>query len=1632
MPPRYTSQPSSKAATRLPTRNTSEPPHSISKEFDNSPQQTSRDSDSSNQGVKNPHTDGQKSDLPIPQIQTGSARSADDNEKSKDFLEARNNLQSVTFDDLAQILKTKNPQLREKLKNNNNFDEISKLANIYGFLADFIPIVKVATFYSPDKKTPFIENLKKINSLDDNNVIKNFVSLSKDFQSILNKLAPIYNVEIFVKIFIEKFAKICTVVRNIAQLISTKQNSEYLNSQLDNVQASFTKLVIHFQMLLYSQKIRTVLHFISQLGNTQSDVTKFLIESDSSTNEIMNQVTESFDFISKGILYFKFALILKQLAEISNQINSQIGNSNYKEKVLQHNEIYYSIHGKQNQINSIGNEVSDRFHFKIVSNTEFLFSYTNLMKLISPQITKDELIAALHQFREKSPKYEIEASFFKLYYYCRRIELSAASILLFTKTEPFDQSSLIQKLYIALKVFVNRFKKLSGQAVTINALIELIYPLLGNIKSACDENKLKSVYASSAAFHEIRKYTSLFHDEVVIIKDTILVVHQLNQLIRKLQLEEIVMPFIFEESFYKPPNVFDQFDNSKIINNEINLAYLSVIKEIHSELQEHGLNFLPETFNPPNFTDDLFAPDINNAFKVLVNYAGFDPIREIIKGPSNLDIFEVIHTIYIDIIESARKSLHLKEALLVWVLSYFYLLSLSASGAIDFSNALHLMYFKSYISIVFNSKFYGNISLTHEFDPTMHNYFQSMVDRFEKNNEMRRNLYEITHTRFYLEQFITNMFKNKSNVLHSHCEAFTAVCRWFIDPTFEGNEKFMNVASMKLMNDLTNINAPQIQLTLNPIINSILAMQVQYTQRKKISLLSSYICSFIGCNPNKDQFIGFHTFFPVWYNALEHLIDTGIINCDLTLLENVYRSTKEQIFENIQKLVPTFIINYQKVFKSLVKHSLSVGNQQFCGIVDIITRGGFSHENIVNLIIFLLQNKDNIKKVKFTHLITEVISLSYLYIVLRGHDQMNDYLGFSMLAQLNLREFIISYMNGFLYLIGNLNLDKVSIQVILTNFKKLERHSSEMVINSLVSDDNLNEISLLIQNSHRIFLKLDTSEIQHKIDQLITSIPIQIVANTLKAAKDEVFQFQSNNIKNNTQRLQNNYFQQNTQAGTPMNTVMNSQLNAQINLQNNLQVSQIFNRRSIPDFDEHENTINEIIHFINILSLHRCMSFDKDSFVHFITFRLPYAKLIIPFALIPLSPIHLNESNQNPLPLRYALDTTGANFAKLRLNLQSFVADTAIAKKLPQIEIDTPTTQLPLPVQQEVLNLFYEIQKDTVFDISIPDDKKILIDKLTHRRKELEKYCLKISRAREEKLASSSYMKYIIESNEPFENLKKDYERLANAVDSHISITESSRIMMKDVHSINYDYSSKSELLKQLEYENKGLALSNKMINDSIECFQNHLKSNENIKTILTYQDIISNDPMNQRTNAIFDTPVHGNEHEHENVNINMSANDNGKENLDENNINLLEPLTMPQFIIPDINNYLFNLNQEIESSPPPSEFSDSPTQKRRKNHYLPDQVQKLTQSTWEIMTADDIEKINRASRGWAKLNEESMTSTNKERNQTIALSSIDDDSQPISLTSGNKIEQLNEQKNDYKRRIIVAAGIASEITSKC
>ena len=99
----------------------------------------------------------------------------DQEEKSKDFLEAKSKIQDIDFDKIKKMLKRDFDRNQDKIIQNlhkfhGDFNENDALQifNILSFLTECLPFIKLCPFISQEKRESFASEIRKLLNFNEN------------------------------------------------------------------------------------------------------------------------------------------------------------------------------------------------------------------------------------------------------------------------------------------------------------------------------------------------------------------------------------------------------------------------------------------------------------------------------------------------------------------------------------------------------------------------------------------------------------------------------------------------------------------------------------------------------------------------------------------------------------------------------------------------------------------------------------------------------------------------------------------------------------------------------------------------------------------------------------------------------------------------------------------------------------------------------------------------------------------------------------------------------------------------------------------------------------------------------------------------------------------------------------------------------------------------------------------------------------------------------------------------------------------------------------------------------------------------------------------------------------------------
>lgn len=1062
----------------------------------------------------------------------------DQEEESKDFPESKSKIQDIKFDGIIKMLSNRefNENQEKMLQNlhkfHNNFEEndVLQIFNILNFLTECFPFFKLCPFLTKEKKLSFINEVQKLLNFNENDDIcqKYFQNVSSFCSDFDNLFGIQYNTKPFQNIFRENFSNLTSVLHNAIQQITNRGKIDLFKDDFQKVRESMTFLYIHFKILMKTQRIRTAISFVDKLLQSESDFNQFLIKADLMANDLFDKISNQFDLLIKLTLHLKLLFMIHQFIEIIDHIAAKINNKQRTQ--LQNNEIIEYTE-KQPQENSIGYLLYDEFNFHTNMQTDFLRlanEFTNQLdidmniddfkRLVSELLNKSSLLLnqSFHQCG-------LKPILFSLNYHYRMIQSATSLMIPLLKTEQLDNIDYLQKIFVALKFLLKKFSCFQGKDIELGIINNLSFSLIMQIKDLFRLTKIKRSYKGTSSFQSVDKYIKLFVKDLETIENTICFAHQIDFFAKKFNIVDSESCFNFNCQFYSPIEIDLSvgYDNTKEINIETHETdnYQDIINEIALELHSHGYDMLPEGFSQSS-NIEILAPNISNVIQTMLNYGTYAQIRKIIENPNQLsneeNLFKLIDEIYEKIIDKPQNALQLKESICVYINTYFLLKVLAYAGKIDFANAVHLMYFGTHASIILNSDLNEKLYLTSLFDPTYLSCYDFIRKKLDNLSEFKQINDEISHTRLYFYKFAGNVFQLDLQILSANLNIFSHILEWFSNPKNESNQKFLSCKYLEQVKLLKNVFSENIlkmkqnrikrtqkqknilrnMIEIEMILDSIINIQIHYIQFSKIELIIPYLRSFFHLKEDDKRFCRFLSFYPVWFNSVHRCLNYNLIKCDENILTSSFKSTLTNVIKNSERLISTFDVHYLNFFNELISLSLKTNDQSICMMIDIIVRGSFSFENVSKLFHYVLKyfvsfsNDPNSPKSKSNDIASSrlnfdlwknVVKLSCLLIAVNTHSHLHKELDINLLRMINLKNYVNSYINGFLYLYSSslsTVLDNKCSQKILENLEYLQKIDSEIPITMKIHKTYyiINKIISIIDATNRYIVEVGPEE----------------------------------------------------------------------------------------------------------------------------------------------------------------------------------------------------------------------------------------------------------------------------------------------------------------------------------------------------------------------------------------------------------------------------------------------------------------------------------------------------------------------------------------------------------------------------
>ena len=1587
------SHPNSKSQSRPATRSNPEPA-TAQKSKSESKQSSNQEQQSTNSQPSNSRS---------------SKGTNENHEKGKDLNETKKLIESMTVEKMYEIVCQENSKTFEKFKDSEYINAMNQIYNIFMFLKHKMHFFSSSTLYDDSLKKDFAEIVHKTITDIENSVNYNdFLQKSQNNILKLENISNQYNFETVSQAFDTWFSYIYQVVDDISQSNFDSSKTHYGNNfkgAMKNIKEIFRDILLNFKVLTNVRKIQVFQNFHVMLNDFQKDISNFLFDSEISTDSIHMKSSELFNSVIKLLLYLKFSLIIIQFIEFIIQTISDNNETNmlYDNEIIQF-KLYQQLSDNSSLINNqeFQSKIYD-FHLDLTDGTDFLKSFNQFSKTLTINMTEDDFNIKIKEFQNNNISYGLDIVLFKMFYYHQMISFLLPNLLSLSLPESFEQSRSIQNLYIKIQKFTNKFEKMKGEKINLDSVMDLNFNTLKKIIQTFKEKTILSTYLGVSFFFDMKKYIKLFQKEITTLYDTLFARYVFNKYAS--QDDSTSQIFVLNYTFYQPPAIKDLYDGSNIQQFDIKKEYIPILLEINNSLLRYGFSLLQD---PPSyivdsqnnknfFINDVFAPNLCEIFKVFLNFNYNKQIKKLIKYPSsNNNLSSLVQQIHKELIKDTQSNFQLKEALAVHCLSYFFLLTLSASGALDFSDSMNLMYFKTSISILFGPKFFGNISLTTHFDISSNRYYKSMIKYMKENVNRGKIECEISYFRLFLSKLITTIMNLSGHFALKHKEIIFPIINWIIDPSVQSNKAFFIDDNIFQIQAIANSKNSE----FNIVLAQILGILIHYKQLERNYNVSKCIRSLLHVDSSRNQEKMFRTFFPVWYNAIEYLHNSKYLRCDEETMSKLFTSTKINILDNIHQFIKTLNIDTVAIFSSLSNITNKIGFQQISSIVDILMRGSFDSKTISKLLISILENKAKILKKHgqsiYSQLIQNMINVCYLQIVLKGHDLITNKFN-NMLRNFNLSQFLSNFINGFLYLLNFLTLNHSETQEIIKNIWELNKLNSKIKINSnisLTTTNNILETISAIKTMHR---KMDTSAINALLQTFLHEISNDSITTFFEKSQNIIQNYSFNkteefndSILKQYQKSQNcdNYICSNIifllnelSLFSSIKTDIESFTCFLLGSKQSIELKPIF---TIQDNSSFNSTLNskeqELIDKLKLLEEKFSKSSEDvdgissgpDSQLNEQTPQEPQLSENLNeignlereiFRIRQMKIKQSHEKHTIPMPICYIFTPNEKSILKYKIMMQGLEARLLISQKLPTFSNTFPSFPLPIEVQQQLSNLLYDLH-----------DKDKLNNLTFDQKNTLKNLLLQESSFQTQIFEKQNLIKGILANkNEPYtaevKSFCQDYNDFQNSVSALIQEKESYLTLLENIHRLKNEFNLFEETNRKFENELVGLQFSNPIIANSNNYFQNRFHD--------------------------------GNTTENEDTVTQQSS---------------LEDITLSseQLTLPKENQYSNQSNSESSIS-----LSESPDNE-------PNTVERKID--WDIITKEDMNIISRETKTWSEVPTENINlSTDNSSFDIINECSY----QKKNKVYNEKLELLQERKDNYEHRIKFAQNLFNQTQTK-
>lgn len=907
----------------------------------------------------------------------------------------------------------------------------------------------------------------------------------------------------------------------LSELLFSIMQNDAIKADLTRPTEIMNDLLLTFKIHCKIRSIPTLNDLFKAIHVTQLELSQFFKDTALITKEIELSLNFNFYRIQKIISDTKIINIFLYLIQMIRHLITDTVDT------IQNNEILdFRNSPKSNDDEVISKFIFNQLQFDIIDKqSPFLRiakSFINQVTLKTPKTTFIELLSDLYTRINEFDLFGLKPTLFTLHYNIMMIQFASSTFFPILKTEPFDQTESLHTIYIYLKRYLNKLKGLDSTQIHLWQAFELCFSSATTFDDVSSlesrRNDFKSTYESTSGYHRISQYMNLLVRDLQIIDDTLTFLMQLNKIAKNMEFQ--LPTFDLTSIVYYSPS-------QPILSRNLQI-YRPVINDLFKEINDDSIFQISE--------DEIIAPDISGIFQAFIDFISFDSIRNLLLKP---ELFEnedhlvyAINDIFKCLIKKeSRIYYHLRTALVKYTRVYYLLRVLCLSYDINFTNSLKLTYLRSHSKLLFKNE-YAKIDLLNYSGLTENPFYQSIKDALFDNSEFRKINKEITRLRLFFNKFAEIIFQLDPSLYSSHYKTLIAIFGWFSNPTLESNHKFLSLDYAEdvkkfyeliatiLLNTETQLQKVPSDLIPNvldhlyglaKLLKNLNNLQYHYIQYERIELSKKYLREFVfgstkdfESQESLNQFVSIH---PVVVNSIDLCRITKVINCSDNCFHKLLKSTETNLLDNYSLFFKTATINYVSLFKELIFNARLAGNQPLSMIIDVIVRGAFSFENISKLFDFLIkhitESPTEILRSKFISvfsyqfnidLMKTCMKTAFLLISIYPYKYLRQNLQIDLLRNVNMKNFVDSYIIGFLYLLDNMEhkpLKREGIDQHLSNLHSVEEISRSIKIDTKFTNlySKMNTMQTAFEKLSRFLAESNIEEYLRIMDNERYSLP---------------------------------------------------------------------------------------------------------------------------------------------------------------------------------------------------------------------------------------------------------------------------------------------------------------------------------------------------------------------------------------------------------------------------------------------------------------------------------------------------------------------------------------------------------------